>query len=41
MLKSNFYQKKIEKKFNEWKIFFICYPESINIEVEQKNTKNI
>ena len=41
MLKSNFYQKKIKKKFNEWKIFFICYPESINIEVEQKNTKNI
>ena len=41
MLKSNFYQKKIEKKFNEWNIFLICYPESINIEVEQKNTKNI
>ncbi len=41
MLKSSLYQKKIEKKFHEWKICFICYPESINIEVKQNYTKNI
>ncbi len=41
MLKSSSYQKKIKKKFHEWKICFICYPESIYIEVKQKYTKNI